>query len=134
MKNPPILVSVLGFFAALAGFAWLFLGLRMLGFDWFGVLGDLPAFESVGIWGWFTIIGGLLWLSAAFGLWTLQPWGWLLAMVVAGVALFQAVLAMFQFPGTGVGFSMAILPLLIVLYLNSRDIKSQFGIGDEPAS
>ena len=45
MKNPPILISVLGFFAALAGFAWLFFGLRLLGFDWFGALGDLPAFE-----------------------------------------------------------------------------------------
>ena len=41
MKNPPILISVLGFFALLAGFAWLFLGFRILGFDWFGILGDL---------------------------------------------------------------------------------------------
>ena len=45
MKNPPILISVIGFFAAIAGFAWLFLGVRLLGFDWFGLLGDLQAFE-----------------------------------------------------------------------------------------
>ena len=43
MRNPPILISVIGFFAALAGFAHLFFGLRVLGFDWFGALGDLPA-------------------------------------------------------------------------------------------
>ena len=42
MKNPPILVSVLGFFAALAGFGFLFFGLRVIGFDWFGLFGDLP--------------------------------------------------------------------------------------------
>ena len=48
MKNPPILISVLGFFGAMAGFAWLFFGLRLLGFDWFGALGDVPAFEHVG--------------------------------------------------------------------------------------
>ena len=42
MKNPPILISVLGFFAALAGFGFLFYGLRVIGFDWFGIFGDLP--------------------------------------------------------------------------------------------
>ena len=31
MKNPPILISILGFFAALAGFGFLFFGLRVLG-------------------------------------------------------------------------------------------------------
>ena len=36
MRNPPILVSVIGFFGAIAGFYWLYLGLRLLGFDWFG--------------------------------------------------------------------------------------------------
>ena len=35
MRNPPILVSVIGFFALLAGFGYLFFGLRVLGFDWF---------------------------------------------------------------------------------------------------
>ena len=47
MKNPPILVSVLGFFAALAGFGFLFFGLRVIGFDWFGVLGDLPQYAAL---------------------------------------------------------------------------------------
>ena len=74
MKNPPILISVIGFFAALAGFGWLFLGFRVLGFDWFNVLGDLPALESAGIWGWLAILGGVLWLAAAFGLWSMRPW------------------------------------------------------------
>ena len=73
MRNPPILISVLGFFAALAGFAWLFVGLRVLGFDWFGALGDLPQFEQTGLWGWLAIAGGILWLAVAFGLWALRP-------------------------------------------------------------
>jgi hypothetical protein len=133
MKNPPILISVIGFFAALAGFAWLFFGLRILGFDWFGLLGDLPAFESVGIWGWFAVLGGVLWLAAALGLWALQPWAWMFAMIVAGVALFQAVLAMFQFPGSGLGLAMGIMPFIIILYLNGRDVKAAFGMADPTA-
>ena len=46
MRNPPILISVIGFFAALAGFGYLFFGLRVIGFDWFGIFGDLPAFDA----------------------------------------------------------------------------------------
>jgi hypothetical protein len=132
MKNPPILISVIGFFAALAGFASIFFGLRVLGFDWFGALGDLPAFESVGIWGWLALGLGILWVLVAFGLWALQPWAWMFAMIVAGLALFEAFLAFFQFPGTGYGFAMAIMPVIILLYLNSAAVKAAFGVADPP--
>jgi hypothetical protein len=132
MRNPPILISVLGFFAALAGFAWLFFGLRLLGFDWFGLFGDVPAFEHVGIWGWLAILGGILWLAAAFGLWAVQPWAWMVAMVVAGFALFEAFLYMIQYPGTGIGLSMSLLPGIIILYLLSADVKRAFALESQP--
>jgi hypothetical protein len=134
MKNPPILISVIGFFAALAGFAWIFFGARVLGFDWFTILGDLPAFEKVGIWGWLAIGLGILWLLVAVGLWALQPWAWLTAMIVAGLALFEAFLAFIQFPGTGYGFAMAIMPIIIILYLNSAGVKAAFGVSEPPAA
>jgi hypothetical protein len=129
MKNPPILISVLGFFAALAGFAFFFFGLRVLGFDWFGALGDLPEFESVGLWGWLAVITGIVWIMVAFGLWGLQSWARIVAMVVAGFALFEAVLAFFQFPGSGIGFGMAIMPVLILWYLSTDEVKEAFGEG-----
>ena len=132
MRNPPILISVLGFFAALAGFAWIFFGLRVLGFDWFGILGDLPAFDSVGIWGWLAVGLGILWLLVAGGLWALQPWAWMTGMIIAGLALLEAFLAFFQFPGTGYGFAMALMPALIIWYLNSAPVKAAFGVGDPP--
>ena len=127
MRNPPVLVSVIGFFAALAGFGYLFFGLRVLGFDWFGALGDLPEFNSVGIWGWLAIFVGVGWLAVALGLWALQSWARVFAMAIAGLSLFEAVLAFFQFPGTGIGFGMAIMPVLILWYLNSREVQSAFG-------
>ena len=133
MKNPPVLIAVLGFFAALAGFGHLFFGLRVLGFDWFGVLGDLPRVESVGLWGWLAILTGIVWLLVAIGLWTLQSWARIFALIIAGIALFEAVLAFFQFPGTGVGFSMALLPALLLWYLNSADVRAAFAEGDEAA-
>ena len=133
MKNPPILIAVIGFFAAMAGFAWLFFGLRLLGFDWFGILGDVPKFESVGLWGWLAILGGILWLAAAFGLWAMRPWAWMLAMVVAGLAVFEGFLYMIQYPGSGIGIGMMILPGILILYLNSRDVRTQFGLADAAA-
>ncbi len=134
MKNPPILVSVLGFFAALAGFAFLFFGLRVLGFDWFGVLGDLPQYESVGLWGWLAIATGIVWLMAAGGLWALQPWARIFTMIIAGFALFEAVLAFFQFPGTGVAFGMALMPALILWYMSTAEAKAAFGVPEAPTT
>jgi len=127
MKNPPVLVAVLGFFAALAGLGHLFFGLRILGFDWFGALGDLPALEHVGLWGWLAVLTGIVWLLVAVGLWGLQPWARTFAMIIAGFVLLEAVLAFFQFPGTGVGFAMGIMPLIILWYLASKDVKAAFG-------
>ena len=62
MRNPPILISVIGFFAALAGFGYLFFGLRVIGFDWFGIFGDLPQYDSVGLWGWLAVFVGIVWI------------------------------------------------------------------------
>jgi cytochrome c oxidase subunit IV len=134
MKNPPILISILGFFAALAGFGLLFWGFRILGFDWFGAFGDLPAVEHVGIWGWLAVGLGVVWLLAAFGLWALQSWARVFALVVAGVSLFEAVLAFFQFPGSGYGFAMSLMPILILWYLNSDEVKAAFGEATTPPS
>ena len=130
MKNPPILISVIGFFALLAGFGYLFFGLRVLGFDWFGALGDLPVFNSVGLWGWLAIFAGVAWILVALGLWALQPWARVVALVIAGISLFEAVLAFFQFPGSGVGLAMSLMPIIILFYLNSREVKSAFGVDD----
>ena len=75
-------------------------------------------------------LANVAWILAAFGLWALQPWARLVALIVAGFSLFEAVLAFFQFPGTGIGFSMSLMPILILLYLNSADVKAAFGEAD----
>jgi hypothetical protein len=132
VKNPPILISVIGFFALLAGFGFLFYGLRVLGFDWFGLFGDLERYEGVGLWGWFAVLGGVAWILTAGGLWALQPWARTVAQIVAGISLFEAVLAFIQFPGSGLGFAMGLMPLVILWYLSSAEVKEAFGVADIP--
>jgi hypothetical protein len=134
MRNPPILVSVIGFFALLAGFGYLFFGLRVLGFDWFGLFGDIEEYESIGLWGWFAILAAVAWIMVAFGLWALQPWARTAAMIVAAFSLFEAALAFIQFPGSGLGFGMALMPAVILWYFSSDEIKEAFGETETPAA
>ncbi len=134
MKNPPILISVLGFFGILAGLFWLYLGLRLLGFDWFGALGDLPKYEQSGLWAWLAIGAGVAWIIASGALWALQPWAWVFATIMAGLSLFEAFLWFLDAPGTGVGFSAAIMPLIILWYLNSSEVKQAFGQTEGPGA
>ena len=127
MKNPPILISVIGFFAVLRLWIPVLRPSRVLGFDWFGALGDLPPFEHVGL-GWLVVATGIIWILVALGLWALQPWARRFAQIIAGFALFEAVLAFFQFLGTGIGFAMAIMPALILWYLSTSEVKAAFGL------
>ena len=84
---------------------------------------------SVGLWGWLAVFVGIVWILVAFGLWALLPWARLFALIVAGISLFEAVLAMFQFTGTFIGLGMAIMPLLILWYLNTDEVKAAFAEG-----
>lgn len=133
MKNPPILVSVIGFFALLAGFGWVFLGLRILGFDWFTVLGDVGDFEQSGLWGWLALGMGLAWIIVAVGLWALQAWARAFAMIIAALALFEAFLYFLEYPGSGLGLGLSIMPLVILLYMNSAEVKAAFGVEGTPS-
>jgi hypothetical protein len=65
-------------------------------------------------------------------MWTLQPWARIFGVIIAAFAIFEAVLAFFQYPGTGVGFGMLILPAIILWYLNSAEVKVAFGEAGPP--
>ena len=52
-------------------------------------------------------------------------------MIIAGFSLFEAVLAFFQFPGSGIGFAMAIMPAVILWYLTTAEVKEAFGEVDQ---
>src|SRR4051794_37449940 len=132
VRNPPILIAVLGFFGALAGFYWIYLGLRLLGFDWFGLLGDLQPFEAAGLWGWLALLGGIGWIAAALALWAQQPWGWMFANIMAGLRLFEGVPWVPQDPRTGVGISAAGQPIIIPPHLPTGGGQPALGLGAPP--
>ena len=71
-----------------------------------------------------------MWIAVGVGLWSLRPWAWLFAMIVAGLALFEAFLYFLEYPASGIGLGMSIMPIIIILYLNSREVKAAFTMGD----
>jgi hypothetical protein len=129
MRNPPILISVLGFFAIAAGFVWIIGGLRGLGIEFGTFFGDLPAYDNVGIWGTVALIVGVLWVAAGIALWALQPWAWLFAAILSVVGLVNAFFLMIAYAGSGAGLVQALMPALILWYLNSAEVKEAFGLG-----
>jgi len=134
VKNPPILISVLGFFAVMAGFVWIVAGLRALGIEFGSFMGDLPAYDNVGWWGTFALIVGIAWLLAGLALWSLQPWAWMFVAIVAVVALVNAFFLMVAYAGSGAGLVQALMPALILWYLNTDEVKAAFGVGGQPTA
>ncbi len=132
MRNPPILISITGFFAILAGVDALFLGTRLLGFNWFGVFGDLPGVEHAGLWGWLALGVGVLWIVISFGLWTMQSWAWLATIVLCGLNLFWSFLLMLELPGSGAGIATAFVPTIVVLYMLTSSVRDEFGLTKAP--
>lgn len=131
MKNPPILISVLGFFAIAAGFVWTVVGLRAIGLEFGSVVGDLPAYDHVGIWGVLALVVGVLWVAAGIALWSLRPWAWMFASFIAIFALVNAFFLMIAYAGSGAGLVQALMPALILWYLNTDEVKSAFGLGGD---
>jgi hypothetical protein len=125
VKNPPILISVLGFFGLMVGLYYIFAGLRILGFNFFGAFATAPVTTGWGFWGAMWVVVGLIYIAASGALWTLQPWGWLFAVILSVFALISAFFVMFD-AGLGPALGAAVLPGIILWYLNTAEVKSAF--------
>jgi hypothetical protein len=125
MLRPPVGVALLGFLALAAGVAYLIVGLRYTGYVVFG-RGELG--DGLFLWGILSIIVGVLFLAAAYALWATQPWGWLFAHYLAIFGLIEAVIVMIANNSLSDGLALALFPLLVIWYLNDKDVKAAFGL------
>ena len=125
MLRPPVGVALLGFVALLAGFAYLIIGLRYAGYVAFGP-GEIG--QGLLFWGILAIITGLVFAAAAFALWSTQPWGWLFAHYLAIFGLIEAVFVMIANNSLTDGIAVALFPILVIWYLNDKDVKAAFGL------
>ena len=125
MLRPPVGVALLGFVALMAGFAYTLMGFRYTGFVVFGP-GSIGS--GLFIWGLLTLVVGILFIAAAFALWSTQPWGWLFAHYLAIFGVLEAFIVWISNNSFTDGLAVAIFPLLVIWYLNDRDVKAAFGM------
>lgn len=125
MLRPPVGVALLGFVALMAGFAYSVVGLRYLGVVTFG-----PASIGSGLvlWGGATLLVGILFFAVAFALWATQPWAWLVAHYLAIFGVLEAIFVMIVNESLTDGLAVAVFPLLVIWYLNGKDVKGAFGM------
>ena len=125
MLRPPVGVALLGFVALMAGFAYTLMGFRYTGWVVFG-----PGSIGSGLffWGLITLVCGILFIAAAFALWSTQPWGWLFAHYLAIFGVLEAFFVWIANNSFTDGLAVAIFPLLVIWYLNDRDVKAAFGM------
>ncbi len=130
MRTPPIGVAVLGFFALVNGIAALIIGLQLMGVVTFG---PVSTGSGVFLWGLLAFVLGLLYVAVAYGAWTVRIWAWTFGMLIAVLGIFTAVMILFATGDLSKGLAAALLPGLILWYLNTEGVKNAFVEGEQAA-
>jgi hypothetical protein len=125
MLRPPVGIAIIGFLCLMAGFAFAIMGLRYTGFVVFG-----PGSIGSGLllWGLLVLLTGIMFWLAALALWSMQAWGWLFAQLLAILGLLDAFFVWIANNNLVDGLAVAIFPLVVLWYLNQKDIKGAFGM------
>ena len=106
----PLGVTILAILQLLGGILGIFAGIA--------IVAVFPVIFTL-IIGAVLLIVGLLGLIVGWGLYTMKSWAWMLAMILNIINIILAI-----YPTLNI-VSM-IIPLIIVIYLNQKDIKSRF--------
>jgi hypothetical protein len=130
MRQPPIGVAVLGFFALVNGIAAVVIGLQLMGIV---VFGPVSTGTGVFFWGLLAFILGVLYVAVAYGAWNLRIWAWTYGMLLAALGILNAVLILIATADLATGLAAALLPAVILWYLNSQGVKEAFIQGEQDA-
>jgi hypothetical protein len=128
MNGRPLGITIIAIVLAVGGLSQILVGTEVLGYTNFG----LTKFaETAQASGWASIIGGVLSLIVAGGLFTTAGWAWLLAVVVLGVRVIVDIFAIVTHgPGSTLGAA-AIANLVIsgiaLWYFMRPNVKAAFG-------
>jgi hypothetical protein len=125
MVKRPAGITILAILSLAAGIIYLLQGVQILGWV---VFGPGEVFSNASLTGWLTLILGVIWISVGGALLSLQPWAWLFAVIIVGISLIEAFFGSLNGWQFGQTFIAIILPLVILMYLNSEKVKSAFAM------
>ncbi len=125
MMKRPAGITIIAILSLAAGIIYLLQGIQILGWV---VFGPGEAFSNASLTGWLTLILGIIWISVGGALLSLQPWAWLFAVIIVGISLIEAFFGSLNGWQFGQTFIAIIIPLVILMYLNSEKVKSAFAM------
>ena len=126
MKRP-FGVTLLAIIFAAAGLTYMMLGFQMTTAVTFG---PVPSGQGTWIWGWLIVLTGLAFWAGGLAAWRLQPWGWMLGMILAIFGLVEAVFALLGTGSLNYALATTAFPLILLWYLNRDKTKAAFGVED----
>ena len=128
--RPPVGVAILGFFALVNGIADAVLGLQLMGIVAFG-----PVSTGNGVFfsGLIAFGLGVLYLALAYAAWGLRIWAWTFGMLLGALGIMNAFFVTIASGSVADGFAAALLPALILWYLNTEGVKEAFAQGEQDA-
>ena len=97
----------------------------------FGLIGAFPLLTGANsmIYGIIALLIAVAYLAFGYGAWTLQPWAWMLGLVIAGAGILIQILYLFLIPGYNIVSVIigAIIPAIIIYYLMTPGVRRAFG-------
>lgn len=128
MNTRPLGVTIIAILLAIGGVSQVLVGTEGLGIT---SLGIGAVVDAAGISGWAAIVGGVLTIIAAGGLFTLKSWAWLLVVAVLGIRVIVDVWALVTH-GTGGAIAGAVIGNLVISgvalwYFMRGNVKAAFG-------
>ena len=105
---------------------WAIYGLAIVAVLTFDMTARVPALVNLQVERWlmiYFVATSIIQVAIIVGLWRLKRWGWFLVMVDTGVGMILSIWAYFYAQPNY--FAMAV-SVLIVLYLNQRDVQQAF--------
>ena len=125
----PTGITILAVLSAIGGVLSIIAGIALAGLGGIGAAstGQAAVFGLGAIFGLLLLASGIASLAFAYGAWTLQPWAWMLGVVLQLISLVLAVLTILgggDISGQIIGIAIA---GIILYYLMQPSIKAAFG-------
>jgi hypothetical protein len=127
MGRVPVGVAILAILLFIGGALSIFQGLTLVGAVAFG---PVQAGSGVSLGGAYAILYGVLLIVFAVAAWRRASWAWYAGMVLAAIGLCGAALIAIATASIAHGFASAILPVVVIWYLNTPPIRSAFDVGE----
>jgi hypothetical protein len=128
--RPPIGVAILGVIAFVNGVADFAIGLQLTGVVAFGPVSTGNGVLFTGV---LALVLGILWIALGYAAWTLRIWAWTFGMLLGTLGLLNAVFITIGSASVANGVAAAILPGLVLWYLNTESVKDAFVAGEHEA-